>query len=650
MLALIGLVAGVGVYQLSSAGVGNAAALTVIAVALLACVLALCIVVWVLRPWATASQAMQLSLRHLSQTGDWSKRLPAAELGPLHAVAQQLNGIVHTQQQLLQQVTLGLQRLSRGDLSEPAHMHQGEPALGDAAQLNAAHSAALGHLRELVEQLSSSVHSVYEAGGDPVGALKAVDAQWQQHPLLGPVIDTMLVGNAKLLESVLAMTHVVEQNSITLAELSWQAKTISTEMTNLAAQGTQAASSSELLARNAQQVSADASEVAELAKQSQSNSLQGQQELQATIEGMRGMDERTADASASINRLQASSKKIEGVVQLIRDIADKVNLLSLNAAIEAARAGEHGKGFAVVASEVRNLAERTFVATQEIDSSVSGIMTETSQAVTSINGLVVDVQKNVGQIEHVGQRLNGILDFSGVLSQRVGGIVTAAQQSTEQVVKITRFIGDIQSELNRFGGSIQQQERKIMGLTELGEGFFDQLIQLNFETTHSRMFKVARGAADNVQALFEQAIANGVITKEALLSKDYTPIAHTNPPMFNSAFDAFCDQVLPAVQEAVLAEHKAIVFSICTNLDGYVPTHNNKFAKPPTGTYAVDLVNSRSKRIFNDPTGIRCGSHNKQMLLQTYKRDTGETMHDLSVPVYVGGQHWGGFRMGYRAD
>jgi methyl-accepting chemotaxis protein len=80
-----------------------------------------------------------------------------------------------------------------------------------------------------------------------------------------------------------------------------------------------------------------------------------------------------------------------------------------------------------------------------------------------------------------------------------------------------------------------------------------------------------------------------------------------------------------------------------------VPTHNDKFAKAPTGIYEQDLVNSRSKRIFSDRTGSRCGAHTKKVLLQTYKRDTGEIMHDLSVPIYLQGTHWGGFRMGYKA-
>jgi len=87
-----------------------------------------------------------------------------------------------------------------------------------------------------------------------------------------------------------------------------------------------------------------------------------------------------------------------------------------------------------------------------------------------------------------------------------------------------------------------------------------------------------------------------------------------------------------------------------TTPEGYVPTHNRAFSQPPVGNPEIDRVKSRSKRLFNDRTGGRCGSHQRRLLLQTYSRDTGELMHDLSVPIMVGGRHWGGLRLGYRPE
>ncbi len=66
--------------------------------------------------------------------------------------------------------------------------------------------------------------------------------------------------------------------------------------------------------------------------------------------------------------------------------------------------------------------------------------------------------------------------------------------------------------------------------------------------------------------------------------------------------------------------------------------------QPQSAGRELDTARSRSKRLFNDRTGIRCGSHQQPLLLQTYTRDTGELMHDLSVPIFINGRHWGGLR------
>jgi len=63
-----------------------------------------------------------------------------------------------------------------------------------------------------------------------------------------------------------------------------------------------------------------------------------------------------------------------------------------------------------------------------------------------------------------------------------------------------------------------------------------------------------------------------------------------------------------------------------------------------------DDIKKAGKRLFQGPTGILCGSHTQEFLLQTYKCDTGEILHDLSAPIYVNGQHWGAIRMGYKAE
>lgn len=604
----------------------------------------------VLHPVVAGLQSLQVASQKNEPLGNAIQNLFVQLPSELREIAKSFAQQLNRHQVAMAQVQTAMAALQQGQLELAIGSTSPPHAPNEATRMLGSVQSGLGHLQALIAELDHFIQQVYEDVHDTSASGTSVSSTWRSDPLLGPALQKLDLGHLNLLKIVHDMTLVVENSSITLADLSWQANTINQEMKALANKGAQVSDSSQSLAHNSSRVSADAASVAQLAQQARENSQLGQVELNNTIESMRHMGERTQLVSSSITDLQVSSQKIEHVVRLIQDIANKINMLSLNAAIEAARAGEHGKGFAVVSDEVRKLADKTFEATQEIDNSVKGIASQTGVAVNNMNELLSDVQANVTQIEQVGHRLSGILNSSSELSEQMDGIVQTSSHSAQEVNTISNYLGEIQHELANFGLRIESQERQTMGLTELSEGFYEKLVELNLETIHRRMFAVARAAADAVQTVFETGIAQGQISQADLLSLEHVAVVNTHPQKYSSKFDAFTDQVLPAIQEAALKSCPELVFAICTNRRGYVPTHNDKFAKPLTGRYDVDLVNSRSKRIFSDRTGSRCGSHTQKLLLQTYKRDTGEIMHDLSVPIMVAGQHWGGFRMGYKAQ
>ena len=441
----------------------------------------------------------------------------------------------------------------------------------------------------------------------------------------------------------------IEKNSISLAATSHKLDQLDKNAQRISGKSREISDAAETIAATTAQVSASATSAASFATQTRDDSIAGRASLQQAINDMRRMSARTQETSSHVAKLTESSGRIQEITQVIEGIAGQINLLALNAAIEAARAGEQGRGFAVVADEVRKLAERTSTATGQIGTMVTEIHAETEEAVATMTSLVAEVEQGVSKVEQVGSQLDGILQYSSALEEQVRSIANGAENNHDQVGQISSALTLMRGELENIETEMKEVSGQAMALSDLSEGLHESLAELNLDTIHSRMCQAAREAADQIEHAFEQAVQTGQIKQEDLFDRNYQPISNTNPQKFSTRFDGFTDRVLPDIQEKLLQQHPEIVFAAATDTNGYIPTHNRKFSKPLSGNYDTDLANNRTKRLFNDRTGARCGSHTKKLLLQTYKRDTGEIMHDVSVPIFVQGRHWGGFRMGYKA-
>lgn len=128
----------------------------------------------------------------------------------------------------------------------------------------------------------------------------------------------------------------------------------------------------------------------------------GTQVIQETATEMRRIAENIGASARLVGQLGDRSEQITAIVNTIRGIADQTNLLALNAAIEAARAGDQGRGFAVVADEVRQLAGRTSRSTAEIAEMIGMILSETRDAVTSMNATQEGAQRGVSLADQAG--------------------------------------------------------------------------------------------------------------------------------------------------------------------------------------------------------------------------------------------------------
>lgn len=372
--------------------------------------------------------------------------------------------------------------------------------------------------------------------------------------------------------------------------------------------------------------------------------------LQVGVSDINRLAVSVSHAADQLQQLRASADNIQRITDVINSLAGQTNLLALNAAIEAARAGEQGRGFAVVADEVRALAGKTAEATRDIANMLADIRDQSQKA----SGLMSDLEKASDQVKLELQQVAG--GFNEINSE-INRSSSAIRQIEEVSTGLEETSGRISQSISRINhalGAIEEKTKTIgeraLGVSLETETIYADLSHVSEDLFFVPVLREAQQAASTIAALFERALTDGSMTMEQLFSEKYTPIPNTNPQKYHTPFDSFTDTWLPPIQEPILERHTNILYAGAVDRKGYFPTHNKKYSQPLTGKYEVDLVHNRGKRIFGDRTGQRSGANTQPMLLQTYKRDTGEILHDLSVPIMVRGRHWGGFRIGFTRE
>ncbi|MEH6579368.1 MAG: methyl-accepting chemotaxis protein [Amphritea sp.] len=370
-------------------------------------------------------------------------------------------------------------------------------------------------------------------------------------------------------------------------------------------------------------------------------------ELEQVLGQVQAIGELARSFQNTVAKLSESSANITEILTMVKRFSDQTNLLALNASIEAARAGEAGRGFAVVADEVRNLSQQVKEATSEIDENIS-VMTElVGDTQHNSNSILEYIQNTEGFIGNTSEQFVRLVDdFEGVngqlttISSALDELAYTNKESHQHVQKIAGISGEIRNEMEKsreFSGELEastEETQELLSRFIIGYGSFENIIQSGREWAR----QMQQGLEQLQSEGFNIFDKNYLRTHEGMLPEKYDV----------SYVDAY-EKLLRPMFDSFIKENSSLIYAIGVTNDGYAPAHHTKVSAPMVGDFEVDNLKSRHRRkFFANRAEQRRASHTSAFLLQTYVRDTGEVLNDLSFPIYVSGKHWGGFIMGFQ--
>jgi methyl-accepting chemotaxis protein len=263
-------------------------------------------------------------------------------------------------------------------------------------------------------------------------------------------IDTMIARFQTTIEEVLqALGSATGELESTAHGLASTAEHASERSSAVAAATEQASSNVQTVATAAEELSAAIQEISRQVSQSSDLSGTAQQEM--------------SRAKDTMDHLAAASTRIGDVLSLITDIANQTNLLALNATIEAARAGEAGKGFAVVAGEVKNLANQTAKATEEIQSQIGAVQGTVDEAVSAIS----TVAEHMDKIGEISAAIASAVEEQSAATGEIARNVQQAAAGTQEVASGIAGVSQAAGETGEASTQVLQSARTLSQQTTL---------------------------------------------------------------------------------------------------------------------------------------------------------------------------------------
>ncbi|MQY50326.1 methyl-accepting chemotaxis protein [Rhodocyclus gracilis] len=351
---------------------------------------------------------------------------------------------------------------------------QGALLFGSIALLLLASLALVGW------RVSSSI--LRQLGGEPAAAvavMQNVAAGDLTAHLSGPAPGSLLHALGGM---VLALRELVAEIGKSADHLVSNAEQISHASSEVATAAGHQADATSSMAAAIEEMTVSSNHISDSAHDTEEDSRgamalagEGGKRVNEASAAMRAISSTVSDASGRIHALQERAAQVSTIANVIKEIAAQTNLLALNAAIEAARAGEQGRGFAVVADEVRQLAERTAVATTEIEQMIVGIQVDTAGAVEAMSAALPKVDEGVQLADSAAESLREIEHGAHRTLERVREVAGATREQSAASTSIAQRVEQIAQMVEETSSTIRGTAETAERLEEIAVGLRAQI-------------------------------------------------------------------------------------------------------------------------------------------------------------------------------
>lgn len=278
---------------------------------------------------------------------------------------------------------------------------------------------------------------------------------------LGSLVGQVQRSGIQVTTSSTEITASARQLDITFAQQS-------SATTQISATSLEISANSVELAGTMGEVNASASQMAMLAQE-------GQDGIKTMIRIMDDLSDSTASITDKLAGINERANSIEGIVGTITKVADRTNLLSLNAAIEAEKAGKFGQGFSVVAGEIRRLADQTSVAALEIEKTIENMRIAVDSGVVEMDRFAGDVRCGAVKAVKIGKKLEGIMVGVKDLNPRIELVNEGMSAQAEGAEQISGAMGQLSDTATHTSEALKEFNRATSQLNEAVQGLRDEV-------------------------------------------------------------------------------------------------------------------------------------------------------------------------------